>query len=192
MDRNKIINEYSKSEFMNFLESDNEGLILTLFDEEGTTILKRSKLKEERINYILNYSKYRNKLLLNINFLDVILNSDISYYYASFNNLSHEVYNEILKRSVELNKDNDFISNLFSYFNVEYKLDVLNNWPYSYELLYYILRKDEAIVIQKIISTYNIDLLNDDIDLRSFFYKAKEANLIAKAKKICGRKVVVK
>ena len=183
MDRNKIINEYSKSEFMNFLESDNEGLILTLFDEEGTTILKRSKLKEERINYILNYSKYRNKLLLNINFLDVILNSDISYYYASFNNLSHEVYNEILKRSIDLNKDNDFISNLFSYFNVEYKLDVLNNWPYSYELLYYILRKDEAIVIQKIISTYNIDLLSDDIDLRSFFYKAKEANLIAKAKK---------
>ena len=183
MDRNKIINEYSKSEFMNFLENDNEGLVLTLFDEEGTYVLKRSKLKEERISYILNYSKYKDKLLLNTNFLDVLLNSDISYYYASFNNLSHEVYNEILKRSVELNKDNDFISKLFSYFNVGYKLNILNNWPYSYQLLYCILRKDEAIVIQKIISTYNIDLLSDDIDLRSFFSKAKDANLIAKSKR---------
>lgn len=68
MDRNKIINEYSKSEFMNFLENDNEGLVLTLFDEEGTYVLKRSKLKEERISYILNYSKYKDKLLLNTNF----------------------------------------------------------------------------------------------------------------------------
>ena len=41
MDRKKIINEYSKSEFMNFLEQDNEELVLNLFNDEGISILKK-------------------------------------------------------------------------------------------------------------------------------------------------------
>ena len=41
MDREKIINKYSKSEFMNFLEQDNEGLVLNLFNDEGISILKK-------------------------------------------------------------------------------------------------------------------------------------------------------
>ena len=61
MDRKKIINEYSKSEFMNFLEQDNEGLVLSLFNDEGISILKKSKLREDRINYILTFSSYKNE-----------------------------------------------------------------------------------------------------------------------------------
>ena len=38
MDREKIINEYSKKEFMDFLSLDRNGLILTLFNDEGINI----------------------------------------------------------------------------------------------------------------------------------------------------------
>lgn len=186
MDREKIISEYSKSEFMNFLENDNNGLILTLFNDEGINIIKNSKLKEERISYILTYSLYKNELLLNISFLDMFLNSNLSYYYASLHNLNYDVYNNMLKRSAELNIKPDIIAKLFSYFNTSYKLSVLSNWPYSNELLYLILKIDEPAVVQKIISTYNIDLLSHDIDLRSFFNKAKCVNIHARAKKNSG------
>lgn len=186
MDRAKIINEYSKSEFMDFLENDNSGLILTLFNDEGINIIKNSNLKEERISYILNYSSYKNELFLNISFLDMFLNSDISYYYASLNSLNYKAYNNILKRSVELNKSPNIIAQLFSYFNIIYKLNIISDWPYSNEVLYYILKIDAPSVVQKIISTYNIDLLSHDIDLRSFFNKAKEANLSARSKRNNG------
>lgn len=186
MDREKIINEYSKSEFMDFLENDTDGLILTLFNDEGINIIKNSNLKEERIRYILTYSLYKNELLLNDSFLYMFLNSDISYYYASLSNLNYDVYNNILKRSVELNINPDIIAKLFSYFNTSCKLSILSNWPCSNELLYYILKVDKPLVVQKIISTYNIDLLSHDIDLRSFFNNAKEANLIAKTKRNYG------
>ena len=186
MDREKIINEYSKNEFMNFLENDTNGLILTLFNDEGINIIKNSNLKEERIRYILTYSLYKNELLLNESFLDMFLNSDISYYYASLSNLNYDVYNNMLKRSAELNISPNIIAKLFSYFNTSYKLSILSNWPYSNELLYYILKVDNPSVVQKIISTYNIDLLSHDIDLRSFFNNAKEANLIAKTKRNYG------
>ena len=85
MNREKIINEYSKSEFMDFLENDNNGLILTLFNDEGINIIKNSKLKEERISYILIYSLYKNELLLNESFLDMFLNSKGFFKNKSYN-----------------------------------------------------------------------------------------------------------
>ena len=62
MDRESIINFYSKNDFMNFLREDYDGKIFELFNEEGINILKNSGLKEERINYILTFSKYRDEL----------------------------------------------------------------------------------------------------------------------------------
>ena len=97
----------------------------------------------------------------------------------------------MLKRCIELNKSPNIIAELFSYFDTSYKLSVLSNWPYSNELLYYVLKIDEPSVVQKIISTYNIDLLSHDIDLRMFFYKAKEANLSARSKRNKGELNVV-
>ena len=186
MDRKKIINEYSKSEFMNFLEQDNEGLVLNLFNDEGISILKKSKLREDRINYILTFSLYKNELFLNSSFLDVVLATDISYYYATLYSLRDDVCDKMLKRCIELDKDTFMFAKLFSYFDIKYKLKVLDNWPYSTDSLYELLKIDDPQVVQKIISTYNIDLLSHGINLISFFDMAKSANLQARAKRYYG------
>lgn len=186
MDREKIINKYSKSEFMNFLEQDNEGLVLNLFNDEGISILKKSKLREDRINYILTFSLYKNELFLNSSFLDIVLDTDISYYYATLCNLEDDVCDKMLKRCIELDKSSVMFAKLFSYFDMKYKLKVLDNWPYSTESLYELLKMDEPQVVQKIISTYNIDLLSHDINLISFFNSVKNANLKARAKRYYG------
>ena len=87
MDRNEIINEYSKAEFSQFLERDYDGRILDLLDTEGLDILENSILKNERIAYILAFSRYKNELFRNDEFLDVFLETDLNYYYASLSNL---------------------------------------------------------------------------------------------------------
>ncbi len=183
MDRENIINLYSKSDFMDFLESDREGKILELFNEEGINIISKSSLKKERISYILTYSSYKNELLQNVNFLDMFLNTDITYYYASLGHLDFKTYNIILKRCIELNKDVDMIAKLFSYFNIDYKLNIIEEKILSQELIYNILKVDNPQVIQKIIENYNIDLLSHDINLQHFFSNAKESVLIAQAKR---------
>ena len=68
MDRETIINKYNKNEFMYFLEHDTNGSILELLNEEGLKILDDCRLREERITYILAYSKYKNELLSEIKF----------------------------------------------------------------------------------------------------------------------------
>ena len=71
MNKEEIINYYKKNEFSDFLEYDTTGKVLQLFDEEGISIINKSKLKEERICYILNFSKYKNVLLQNTLFLNL-------------------------------------------------------------------------------------------------------------------------
>lgn len=183
MDRDNIINEYSKKEFMDFLNFDHTGKILELLNEEGIQILKKSKLKEERIEYILAFTKYKNELLQNIDFLDVLLKTKISYYRESFKGLDTQTYDIILKRNIELDKDPWMIASLFSYFDTNYKLQALEHWKYSEELLYCVLKIDEPCIVNKIIDNYPIDLLKYDIGLKSFFQNAKESVVNAKYKK---------
>ncbi len=151
MNKEKIINNYEKEDFKNFLQKDREGKILQLLDDAGLDILEASPRKEERIRYILEFSNYKNELLQNINFLNILLNTNINNYYASLNNLDNKTYNFILKKCLELNIDSNIIAQLFSYFNLDYKLEAIDKFNFSEELLYEILKKDEKEVIQKII-----------------------------------------
>lgn len=191
MNKENIINSYSKNDFQNFLSFDSSGQILELFDEEGICIIEESHLKEERICYILTYSPYKNELLQNTSFLDMFLDSNISNYYAVLKNLNYNTYDFMLKRSIELNKDPMIIAKLFSYFNVEYKLNKIDNWIYSEELLYDILKSDEQSVVRKIIDKHNIDLSSHNINLRNFFSNAKESVLIAQAKRNTENIIIV-
>ncbi|MBE6149529.1 MAG: hypothetical protein E7170_02260 [Firmicutes bacterium] len=184
MDRETIINKYNKNEFMYFLEHDINGSILDLLNEEGLEILDDSRLREERITYILAYSKYKNELLKNTLFLDVFLNTHISTYYAVLNNLEPDTYDAIIKRCVELKKDSAFLTKLFDYFNLDYKLKKLDNWDLSTEMLYDLIKRTQHYeVIQKIISKHDIDLTEYNIDLSNFFYVAKMSTLNAQAKR---------
>lgn len=190
MDRERIINNYDKNQFMYFLTQDRTGEVLELFNEEGINIIKRSNLKEDRITYILSFSNYKNELLQNINFLDMFLNTDISKYYAVLGNLNTKTYDAILKRCLELNKEPEFIAKLFSYFDTDYKLESLDTISDYRELLYCILKGDEVKVVEKIMQNYNIDLSSNDINLKRFFSNAKNSVLSAQAKKNKDNEIV--
>ena len=177
MDREQIINAYNKLDFEQFLSNDSNGLVLELFNEEGINILKNSDLKEERIEYILAFSPYKNKLLHNLSFLDLTLNTDIRNYYALLNNLDDETCDIILNRSIELNISLNDIGILFYYFKTSYQLKKLDNWQYSMDLIYFILSVSDVEVTQKILNNYNIDLTNDNIYLPAFFSKRKASVL---------------
>lgn len=190
MERYDIINNYSKADFSNFLNSDNSGKVLELFNDEGINIIQKSYLKEERINYILAFSPYKNELLQEKNFLDMFLNTNISSYYANLGELSFKTYDTIFKRCIDLNKNSDLIALLFSYFNKEYKLDIIENWVHSEELLYAIFKIDQTEVVQKIIDSHNIDLSSHNINLKSFFANAKESVLKSQAKRNLNNEIV--
>ena len=176
MDRNNIINNYSKSEFMDFLENDFYGDILELFNAEGIEILNKSKIKEDRINYILYYSKFKNELLQNMDFLDLLLKSDISKYYANMKDLDNKTYEVILNRCLELNMSENIISRLFTFFSDEFKLYVIENKLLSNELIINILNKSyNTQIVQKILDTYNIDLCDSRINIKALFEKGKKS-----------------
>ena len=120
MNREEIINEYSKNEFMSFLQNDYSGQILELFNNEGLDILYNSPRREERIQYIITFSKYINELLENNDFLEVFLDSDINSYYAVLRNLKPETYDKMLKKYSETTTNSENIAQLFSYFNIDY------------------------------------------------------------------------
>lgn len=191
MDRDYVINNYNKNDFMNFLRYDKNGSILELLNEEGVNILKRSSLKEERITYILSYSPYKNELLKNTLFLDVFLESNIRNYYAVLSDLGSDTYETIIKRAVELDKDSSFLAQLFDYFNLEYKLNKIDNWDLSTEMLYSLIKKTMHYeVIQKIISKHDIDLTEYNIDLSNFFYIAKMSTLKSQSKRNVANVIV--
>lgn len=168
MNREAIIN-YDKNTFRNFLENDYTGKILELFNDEGIELLKNYNYIEERINYILCYCRYRNELLTNDKFLDLFLNTDISEYYANLHSLSKDAYEYIIKKCIELGKDNHFIAKLFSYFNKDYKLSVISSWPYSIDLLYEVFKTDLEVLGPRIMKKYNIDLTSHNISIERVF-----------------------
>ena len=184
MDRELIINKYSKNELMQFLEYDYEGKILEIFNDEGIEILKSSSLKEERICYILSFSNYKNELLKNINFLNVLLNSDTSRYYANLYNLDYDTYDFILSHILKLNKSPNIIANFFTYLDNDYKIEAIDKFDFSEEILYEIIKNREYSVVDKIINKYDIYLTKHNIDIHSFFVNAKESYFNSRIKKI--------
>lgn len=191
MDKEQIILNYSKNEFMNFLMFDRNQDILKLFDSEGIEIFKRSEFKEDRICYILTYSNYKNELLKDASFLDLFLNTRLTSYYATLNNLENDTYDFILNRCISLNMEPKDIATLFSYFKIDYKLSKLDNWPYSIDMLYEVLKQDYDVKVgNKILNNYDIDLLSHDIDLHSFFIRVKQSVLEAQKKRNMDYKII--
>lgn len=183
MNKEEIINLYSKSEFSNFIEYDFEGKIFELLDKEGIEILKNSKLKSDRVAYILNFSPHKKELFKNLDFVDVILSSEISDFYSVFKSIETEECNYLLNRATELNLGDDFIARLFSFFSVETKLHILDNTKFNQELIINILNKSyDPHVVQKILDTYNIDLTNPRVNAKGLFDKGKTAFLKKYAK----------
>lgn len=178
MDRENIINNYNKKEFSDFLENDISGKILELFNSEGIEILKKSKLKEDRIKIILSSSKYKNELLKDINFLDVLLTSNINKFYNSLKNLSDDIYEIILNRCIELNIDENICARIFIFFSNEFKLKTIESKKLNNSLIINILNRtyDETIV-QKILDTYDIDLEDEKVNIKVLFEKGKKSFL---------------
>lgn len=178
MNKEEIINLYSKNQFSDFLEQDNNGKILELFDREGIEILKQSPLKTERIKYILTFSKYKNEVLQNKDFLDIILNSNIKDYYSVLKDLEIKTYEDMIQRSIELNKSEDTISRLLTFFSTEAKLSIIENKILNKNIVIGILNKSyDPKVIQKILDTYDIDLSDQKVNVANLFEKSKKSSL---------------
>lgn len=158
---------------MDFLRYDNSGIILSLLDSEGISLLKKYEYLENRICYILVYSKFCHELFHNKLFLDMFLNTDIRDYYANMRNLDKDVYELLIKRAIELGKDNSFIATLFSYFNDDYKSRIIDEWPYSMDLLYEVFKRDIKVLGPKIMQKYDIDLMSHDINIEGVFETGK-------------------
>lgn len=183
MNKEEIINLYSKREFSDFIEYDFEGKIFELLDKEGIEILKNSKLKSDRVAYILNFSPHKKELFKNLDFVDVILSSKISDFYSVFKSIDTEECEYLLNRATELNLDNDFIARLFSFFSVETKLHLLDTNRFNQELIINILNISyDPHVVQKILDTYDIDLTNPRVNAKGLFDKGKIAFLKKYAK----------
>ena len=135
MNRKEIICDYSKSDFMRFLENDYEGKVLELFNDEGINILKNYREKYDRLNYLLAFSKYRNELCKIEGLANLIIENPSSVY-ANIERLDYETSLYLFNKSIEHDKDT---ARLFTYFKDEYKNKIIDNWNYPEEILYSIL-----------------------------------------------------
>ena len=84
MNREEIINRYGKVEFEEFLKTNN---IMELLNEEGLNILNSSPRREERIDYILAFSKQLKELFQYEPLMELFLSSDISYFCINIESL---------------------------------------------------------------------------------------------------------
>ena len=161
-DREKIIFDYTTGEFIDFLKNDYDGKILKIFDDEGIDILNSYRFKNKKILSILIFSKYKNELLQNPKFIKVFLSTNVHNYIGYLNKLDFKTYDAILNEC----KENTKVSFLLSLFNENYILKLLDDFPYSYKLLYGLLSRNVSTkIINKIFTNYPIDLTKiDNID----------------------------
>ena len=84
----------------------------------------------------------------------------------------------ILNRCLKLNINENMLSRLFTFFSGEYKLKVIERKILNVDLIVNILNKThKPKIVQKILNTYNIDLLNRKLNVISLFEKGKKAFL---------------
>ena len=172
MNREEIICNYDKSNFMFFLQNDYDGKIIELLNEEGLALLKKCDDNKDKIAYILVFSRYRNELFKNKKFLETFFSIG---YYGDLSNLDYETSLFVFKESIELKKYPEYI---FNDLNIDYKLMILDNWNYPYDLLELILQRAEPKVIKKILDKFNINLCN--LNIESFIEKCNNSTLHSK------------
>lgn len=180
MNRDEIINKYDKSEFMNFLKTDNNGKVLELLNDEGLSILNDSPLKQDRINYILCHSNYKNELFQNKKFLHIFLDTNIDYYYAYLNNLSDETYSTILEECQKQNLSPQTIIDIFKYTSIKFQEQNIKRFFNNEELIYILFQSAEPKTLQVVIDNYDIDLTSHNINIENFFSKCKDFILNAR------------
>jgi len=179
MDKNQIINGYNKNEFSQFLTNDNNGQILEILDEEGLSLLEKNRYVEERINYILAYSKYKNELFKKPEFLKVFFDSDLTYFYASLNDLDDQTYDVMIEEYRKRGPEPEKFSRFFSYLKDDYKLKKIDDWSYGEDALYNLINVDRPMIAAKIIDKFNINLSDERLNLDGLLTKAKESAIKA-------------
>lgn len=99
----------------------------------------------------MTFSKYKNEILKNEQFLDLFFKTDLSYYYANLSMLQTETYEIIIDKYLKLNPSAKEFAIFLGYFNNDYKLEKLNNWLYGVDKLYEMINISNDEIIGKII-----------------------------------------
>lgn len=171
--KREIIN-LDKGSFLSFLKDDTTGEILEVLDDEGVNYLKEYSNIENRITYILNWSKYKNEIFYNNNFLNLFLSINISDFFASLSGLNDNTYDLIISKCFELNKSVSFIGSLISYFGDEYQLKLIDRYDYPNDLIYELFNNSTSVVGDKILKKFNIDLLSHNISIEDVISVGKK------------------
>lgn len=171
-----------KGKLTNFLINDDDAKIIDLLNRGLFESIKDSSDRDSLINYILVYSKYKNEVFKNDLFMNVFMSSDISRFYANLGNLNNETYDYIIKKAVEINKDNYYIARLLSYFNKDYVLSLFDNWSMSLDIIYILLDNNFEIFGKEILKRFDIDLMRPRLDVEKLFQNLKYSFLEEYAK----------
>lgn len=169
---NYLINDSSKGEFMDFLENDLQGGILELLNKDNLNILKKSKLKEERINYILSFSKYKKELFSNDNMIEILLDCSISEFYATIDLLDTDTLNKIIIHSLSNENTRKQAIAIYGYLNDDKKLEFLNLFKPYHEFYKYLVKCGPKVA-NRVLNEFNINLIEDNIDLEGLFNDGK-------------------
>ena len=166
---------------MDLLNNDRTGQVFELFDEEGMELFNRTDnwKKSDIISYTIVYSNYKDELFKNENYMSAFFKCDISNFYAILKGLKDETYELILKSCTSNLSTLDHLDELISYFSKDYKLKLVQNWPYSMDHLYKLINSlgyFEIDILDTILTKYNIDLSSPKINLQNLVSIIKENN----------------
>lgn len=178
VEKQRII-ELGKGEFEEFLVSDNMGKVLELLDEEGISLIKNDRRHitiEDRINYILSFSRYRNEVFKNEKFLELFFMSDVNDYYNCLSHLNDETYELLIKYCLDHEEYKDVFATMVSFFNNYYLLNLVQNWPYDFDYLYSLVRTYDSDIVKAILNKNDFDLSSDKLNLEAFLGVIKENN----------------
>lgn len=174
MNREEIINKYGKVEFEEFLKTNN---IMELLNEEGLNILNSSPRREERIDYILAFSKQLKELFQYEPFMELFLSSDISYFCINIENLEKESVFNLMNKLISMDKSNQEIAKTFGYFGESIKKEIIESKTLPMELIYEIFKAGRLTDRTTIFENYDIDLTSHNINLYNLFYNGKHSAL---------------
>ncbi len=166
------INESPKGEFSNFLQRDTKGQILELLTDEGINILSNYEYHTERINYIIEFSPHKEKIVKDPQIIDLIL-KDISSYYAQIRYFSLETSLIIFNKALEKN-DDDILKYLFTYLSTDAQDKVLDRLNNHKAVLQYLILVARPSIVNRIINERKINLADPEIRYDSLFAHAKE------------------
>ena len=159
------------------LKNDNEGLILKILNPNQIAKLKESSKMNNVVSSILMYSKFKDKLLENEEFIEILLKCDKLKIFKELKKISVTSSDNIIRKCIKDKMPKEEILKLLKILNPEYQIKALDRYKLTYDDIHKFLGFNPPMnVIKKIFNKYNVDLSNNRINIDKFFYQCRIHN----------------